>query len=393
MAELGRRWPPVARLTAEERDRLYAETGGNPLLLTWTAGQLGRTTGRCRTVDEAVERLQEANRRERLDAKNDPLDFVFGDLVETFTPAETAVLAALVHFTRPAPLEWLLPLVELSPKAAETALDGLRDRALLIEDDQVATWLLPPLAARFLRRCRPEAVGASGERLAARVYALAVENGYEKHDRFQVLDAAWPRVAAALPVLIAGDNRRLQTVCDALGDFLEFSGRRDDRLSLSIEAEARAEQAKDFNNAGRRAYDAGRSHYLRGQSADVLACANRAAAHWQAARAGARERAIAIHLRGQGHELVKDYPAAINDYREVLDLHRSLSPKSQDVAIGLNALAGALQESGQLDEAEIHYREALAIAETLTERDQPLAAGRGELRCLYRPPGGALALR
>lgn len=59
LTELGQRWEPVARLTTAERDQLYAETGGNPLLLTWTAGQLGRTTGRCRTVAEAVERLQE----------------------------------------------------------------------------------------------------------------------------------------------------------------------------------------------------------------------------------------------------------------------------------------------------------------------------------------------
>ena len=367
LAELGRHWPPVARLTARERDRLYAETGGNPLLLTWTAGQLGRTTGRCRTVAEAVERLQEAHRLERLDAKNDPLDFVFGDLVETFTVDETVVLASLVHFTRPAPLEWLLPLAELSPKAAETALDGLRDRALLVEDDQAATWLLPPLAARFLRRSRPEAVGASGERLADQAYALAVENGYDKHDRFPVLEAAWPQLAAALPALVAGDNSRLQTVCSALRSFLDFSGRWDARLALSTEAEAKAERAEDFANAGWRALDAGSCHTQRGQSAEVLACADRIDAHWQAARVGARERAIALNLRGTGHELAKDYPTAITAYQESLDLLRSISPRSQDVATGLNNLAVALEASGQLDEAETHFREALAIAEALSD--------------------------
>ncbi len=84
---LGEKWPPIARLTAEERHQLYAETGGNPLLLTWTAGQLGRTKGRCHSVEEAVVRLQEAHET------NDPLDFVFGDLLDTFTDDETAVLA------------------------------------------------------------------------------------------------------------------------------------------------------------------------------------------------------------------------------------------------------------------------------------------------------------
>jgi len=363
--ELGRRWEPVARLTQEERDRLYGETGGNPLLLTWVAGQLGRTTGRCRTVADAVERLQEAHRLERMDETNDPLGFVFGDLVDTVTADETAVLAALVHFSRPAPIEWLLPLAGLSRKATETALDGLRDRALLVEDDQAGTWLLPPLAVRFLRRTRPEAVGASGERLAGQAYALAVENGYQNYVRFPTLEAAWPRLAAALPVLIAGDNSRLQTVCAALKGFLEFSGRWDDWISLSTEAEAQAVRAGDFMNAGWRAHDAGYGHSLRGQSAEVLACADRAGAHWQAARAGARERATAIWLRGLGHRLAKDDPAAISAYREALDLWRSLSPKSVEVATGLNDLGRVLRLSGQLDEAEAHFREALAMAKAL----------------------------
>jgi tetratricopeptide (TPR) repeat protein len=360
LAELGRRSEPVARLTRDERDRLYAETGGNPLLLTWAAGQLGRTTGRCRTVAEAVERLKDA------DQQNDPLDFVFGDLVETFTADETAVLAALVHFTQPVPIEWLLPLTKLSPKAAETALDGLRDRALLVEDDNSATWLLPPLTARFLRRARPEAVGASGERLADQAYALALENGHEKYDRFPVLEAAWARIAAALPMLIAGDNGRLQAVCDALGSFLNFSGRWDDWLSLNNEAEVKAERAKDFDKAGWRAFNVGWCHYLRGQSAEVLACADRAAAHWQAACAGARERGIAIRLRGIGNELAGNYPAAITAYRETLELYRSLSSKSVDVSIGLGTLADALLLQGKLDEAETHYCKALAMAKDVS---------------------------
>jgi len=365
LAELGRRWEPVSRLTQDERDRLYAETGGNPLLLTWVAGQLGRTTGRCRTVAEAIERLQEAHRYQKMNEKNDPLDFVFGDLVETFTADETSVLAALVHFTHPAPIEWLVPLAELSLKAAETALDGLRDRALLIEDDQAATWLLPPLAARFLRQTRPEAVGVSGERLADQAYALAVENGYEKYARFPALEAAWPQLAAALPVLIAGDSNRLQTVCDALFKFLYFSGHWDDLLLLSIEAEARAERASDFMSAGWRACHAGFCHVLRGQSAEVLACSDRAAAHWQAARAGANERSEAIRQRGLGHYLANDYPAAITALREALDLQRGLSSKSTGAANVLNDLAKVLRVSGQLAEAEDHYREALSIAKAL----------------------------
>jgi len=369
LTELGMRWAPVARLTGAERDQLYSETGGNPLLLTWVAGQLGRMTGRCRTLTEAVERLQEAHRLQKLDEKNDPLDFIFGDLVETFTVNETEVLASLVHFTQPAPVNWLVPLIGLSRKAAETVLDGLRDRALLVEDDQAATWLLPLLAARFLRGARPEVVGVSGERLANQVYSLTVENGYDRFACFPILETAWPQIAAALPVLISGDNGRLQTVCAALERFFEFSGRWDIWLSLSTEAEPRAESAGDHYNAGWRAYDAGWCHSLRGQSAEVLTCADRATSHWRAAQAGARAQAFAIALRGHGHSLAKNYPAAITAYREALKLHRSLSSKSTDVSLSLASLAVVLHNSGEFDEAETCYRKALAIAKAARKWD------------------------
>ncbi len=340
LEELARRWSAVGRLNTADRARLYAETAGNPLLLTWTAGQLGLARRRCYAVGHAIDRLQEAQRH------NDPLAFIFGDLVDCFTADETAVLAALVHFSEPAPLVWLLPLSTLSPTAARTALDDLRDRSLLLTDDDRGTWLLPALAARYLRRVRPEVVAATGERLAERAYALAQENGYQQHDRFPTLEAAWPEVAAALPVLIGGDNRRLQGFCDAMQRFLDFSGRWDDRLALSLAAESRALAADDHDKAGWRACDAGWCHLLRGNAVGALDRAGRAAAHWQQANAGARARATAIQLRGEGHRLAKDYPAAIAALREALELLRGLLPRSHDVAIGLNSLANVLADNG-----------------------------------------------
>ncbi len=72
-------------------------------------------------------------------------------------------------------------------------------------------------------------------------------------------------------------------------------------------------------------------------------------------------------MRGLGHRLAKDYPAAISAFREALDLDRSLSPKSLDVSIGLSSLAKVLRESGQLDEAETYFREALALDKALPD--------------------------
>ena len=364
LTALGERQPPVARLTAEERERLYNETGGNPLLLTWIAAQLGRSTGRCRTVDDAVARLHDAHHRAH-EPGNDPLAYVFGDLVESFTPDETKALAALAHFTRPAPVAWLLPMTGLGRVAAETALDGLRDRALLVEDESAATWRLPPLAAGYLRRARPEAVGEAGTRLADEVYALAQENGWQQHDRFPVLDAAWPRVEAALPVLLTGDNRRLQAVCAALGIFFDFTGRWDERLALSEAAEARAIAAGDPYKAGWRAFDAGWCHFRRGEDAPLLAAAERAADHWRAAGDPARERALAIRLRALGHQLAGEHNAALAVSEEVLALHRARDPVSDDVAMALNDVGSILHTIGRHDEAEAHYQEALTIARRL----------------------------
>jgi tetratricopeptide (TPR) repeat protein len=160
----------------------------------------------------------------------------------------------------------------------------------------------------------------------------------------------------------------LQLLCAALQFFFEFSGRWDEWLSLESQAEERAVAAKDLWNAGWRAYNAGYVYHLRGQAADVLDCANRAEAHWTAARSGAREKAVAIRLRGLGHRLQKNYPAAIAAYREAVGLWRSISTESQDVAIGLNALAEAERFSGDYSAAERDYREALRIAKKINNR-------------------------
>jgi tetratricopeptide (TPR) repeat protein len=101
----------------------------------------------------------------------------------------------------------------------------------------------------------------------------------------------------------------------------------------------------------------------------VLACADRAETHWREAQAGARERANAIRLRGLGHQLAGDYPAAIAACREAVELWRTLSIESSDVALGLNDLASAERTSGDLDAAERDFREALRIALAVDYRE------------------------
>lgn len=363
IAELAKTNRRLAAATAQEWQTLYEVTGGNPLLLRWTIGQLGRPGSQCRTVSEACAYLQNAP------PGNDPLEYIFGDLLDTFTPSETAVLAALTHFTEPAPVNWIADLANIAERQAQIALEDLTDRALLVGDPAGNAFYLPPLAAKFLRAKRPEAVAQTGDRLANRAYALALENGYKKFDRFPILEAEWPAVAAALP-LVQGDNARLQKLCAALVDFLDFSGRWDAWLSLERQAEEKAVAESDLYNAGWRACRAGWVSYLHGQAAEVLACAARAEDHWKTASSGPREKAMALHLRGIGLELEKNYSAAREAYQQSLDLFRAIDPESDDVAGALNDLAGVEQDCGNYDVAERSYRAALSIAVKRGDRDR-----------------------
>ena len=266
IAELATDRPLLAKAIGEERSHLYEETGGNPLLLRWIAGQLGK--GRCRTVAKALEFLRSAP------ADNDPLEFVFGDLLDTFTESETkATRRAHPANTREVEVKLIAELAGLSKTAAEAALGDLSSRALVVPDEEEENFALVLMVAHFLRKKRPEAIAETGSRLEKRAYALIVENGYQEHGRFPVLDAAWPTVAPALALFLVGPSPRFQVVCDALVEFLNFTGRWDESQSLNEQAEAKAVDAGDYYSAGWLANYVGAIHARRQQAGAVLGCA------------------------------------------------------------------------------------------------------------------------
>lgn len=361
LAELAIHNEELAKTTEAERLQLYTATAGKPLLLRWTAGQIGR--GNCLTITHAISYLRSCPKG------NDPLAYIFGDLVEDFTDAETKALCALTYFTMPAKTEHIASIAEYLAEEMDEALRSLVNRSLVVPTKEQQTFTLVPLVADFLRKHKPEVLADTGNKLEKYVYALAIENGYKKHECFPVLDEAWPAVAAALPALLIGENRKLQNVCDSLVNFFNFTGRWDEWLALSIATEKRAIAAGDMYYAGWRAYHTGWVYKLRGQSAEVIACAERAEQHWQEANVGDREKSIAIRLRGLGHQLAKNYPAAIEAYKQVVDLWRKINPTSVDVATGLNSLAGAEQLSGDYDAAERDYQEALMIAKAVEDKE------------------------
>ena len=127
----------------------------------------------------------------------------------------------------------------------------------------------------------------------------------------------------------------------AISEFLNYSGRWDELLTLTQRAEEKALAAEDLHNAGWRAYQVGYVHSLRGQAAEVLAWAARCAAHWEKdARAWALERAAGIQLRGLGHALEKNYSATIAAFQESLSLRRTIRPESENVVIALKECGG-----------------------------------------------------
>lgn len=361
LAKLAESNPALAKTSVDERLELYCETGGNPLLLRWVAGQIGR--GSCLTLSDGIAYLRSCP------DGNDPLEFIFSDLVRDFTDAETRILCALTYFTLPAKLEHLAELAGYQDTDANPALRGLVNRSLVVPSEEFKTFSLVPLVGDFLRKKKPEVIAETGDRIEGHVFALVVENGFQKYDRFPVLDSNWPTVAAALSHFLAGSHERLVRFCDALEEFLDFTGRWDEWLALTRDTETSAISTRHFWEAGWRAYRAGWIHNLRRQSAEVLACTDRTEAHWREADTGAREQSMIFRLRGLGHHLAKDYPAAIIAFREALKLRRTLGDETEAVAIVLNDLAVAEELSGDLDAAERHYGEALQIARTINDKE------------------------
>jgi tetratricopeptide (TPR) repeat protein len=353
IASIAKRNRHLAKTTEAERIELYEITRGNPLLIEWLAGQLGNPKSKCRTVSDACNFMENAPK------DNDPLEFVFRDLLDTFTRHETAVLAALTYFTEPAQLKWIAKIAKITKNQADTALADLADRSVMVVENGL--YLLPPLTAVFLRHTRPEAVIQTGDRLTNYVYALVHEKeAREDYARFPKLEAEWPNILAALPQFLQGDLGRLKDICYSLGTFLGANGHWDERLGLSLEAEKLAIVANDFVGAGWQAYSAGVVYFRRGQAAELKDCAKRVDKYW--ATADAREKAYGMRLHGWLHRLERKYPEAIVAYEKALALVRVGSKERLDVVFMLNSLGHARRDNSDYAGAERDYKEALEIA-------------------------------
>jgi len=306
---------------------------------------LGRN--RCKNVDDVLSFLNESP------AGDKALEFIFGDLLNAFTPDEVRLLAALTHFSKPVGSEYIRQIARIPAIRTEKGLEALALRAIIMKDSSFKGFTLMPLIGGFFSRKRRKLILGAGDRLADLTYNLVLENSSLKEENFECLRDAWTLIEAGLSVLVRGQNERLQKICDALDEFLNQTARWDEQLALCANAEKKAVEVGDFKNAGMRAYRIGWIHNLRGQGGEVLVAADRAAEHWGKTQSGAWTRALTDYLRGIGFRLEQEYPAALEAFSQALAFYRDPAD--------IGGLTGALNEIGEVQRLMKNYQIAKGI--------------------------------
>jgi hypothetical protein len=106
--------PLLKKASRDHRTSLYEETGGNPLLIRWVVGQLGRRN--CPTVTKSIDYLKSAP------PENSPLEFILGDLVQDLSQSERKAIMGLSGL--PGAVD-----VRTLAQASQTLIDGCHYRS------------------------------------------------------------------------------------------------------------------------------------------------------------------------------------------------------------------------------------------------------------------------
>jgi Domain of unknown function (DUF4062)/NB-ARC domain/MalT-like TPR region len=370
ISELAKNNELLRGASSDEKQLLNLYTGGNPLLIKWIVGQLGREGSNLRTITQAIEFIKRVPRDKEKSEENNPLQYIFGDLIETLSSPEKIVLAAITHIglVTSDSFKWISQMSEddddaqLPKGSIENMLDELSNRSILISNKKYTEYYLPEVTAGFIRSKMPHEVSLAGHRLAKYVIRIAKECDDHK-DYSELKNKEWPAILSALPYFLKGENDDFQTLCRRLEGFLKSSGRWEELLWIYQNAEKKAENCGDYYSAGWRAYNVGLIYSYRGQSKEVLDSANRAKNYWEKLDPSkiTKEFPLISYLYGIGHKLESNYAVAIKSFKEsARRLKESMAEDSQ-IADVLNALAEAQMEYGDLPEAEENLNEALLI--------------------------------
>ena len=367
--------PKPVEISDTEKSELYYSTSGNPLAIKWVIAQIGRRGSKLETISDAI------NFMKRAPEDNDPLEYIFGDLLSTLYPKEKSVLAAMTHLSYSPKVEWIAHMTEFNERTIELVWEELANRLLIIRNKNTKEYYLPSLTNQFIRNSLPKDVQTAEKNLAQYAFRIAMEFGGRRNFHgVIVLAEEWPAISASLPYFIRNDNNKLQILCEALDYFLRFSGLWDEWLWLNQQSELVALANEDYDNAGMRAYKVGLIHGYRGEGAEVLRYAKRAENNWKEAYLTAEsygvEKPFVNYLRGIGYKLEKDFSKAVDAINSSLSIWKTLAPEGIEVARALNTLGEIQVEMGEIanssqyySDAEKNISEALRIAERTDDKE------------------------
>lgn len=382
MTEKGRSHPRLAQeLNATKPEiltALYEASGGNPLALDWTLGQVA---DKGYSISVALERLRNA-------AKSPDLyGFLFADAAQTLSGNDRTVLCALVVFLTPAKTSALADATDLAITEIQVSLERLVTLSL-VNDLDGERFGLHPLTRTYILAAvdGTDTVGTaplSGIRFDsaaqrkvlrywvdfAQKYGGEHKDAYKTHDK---LEAEWQNLEGVATTLreMAGipdvlkDPQAAQMLIDledALSKFLFFRGYWDEHLRLSEWLYQAGKALGQWSDAGRGVYHIAWIYYYRGEAEQAANWVDQMAEAME--RGGSRrDKANVIRLQGKIAEQSQDWAEAEHLYQETLAIYRELKDERWE-ASALNNLGEVARSQGNNDRAESYYKQALMIAE------------------------------
>ncbi|MEH2080361.1 MAG: tetratricopeptide repeat protein [Nostoc sp.] len=357
---------------------LYEASGGNPLALDWTLGQVAH---KGYSISDALERLRNA-------AKSPDLyGFLFANAAETLSENDRTVLSALAVFLTPAKTAALADATDLVITEIQVSLERLVTLSLVNDLDGERFGLHPltrtyiwavmggtdtvvtaPLSGiRFDSAAQPKVLHYWVD--FAQKYGGNDKDAYKIHDK---LEAEWQNLEGVATTLreMAGipdalkERQAAQMLIDletALNNFLFFRGYWDEAVRLGEWGYQAGKALGQWSDAGWGAYHVAWIYHNRAKTDRATSWAAEMAEAME--RGGSRrDKAFAIRLQGIIAHQRKDWVEAERLSQEALAIYRKLGDEEWE-ANALNDLGTVAQSQGHYDRAESYFKEALAIEE------------------------------
>lgn len=392
ISELAKRNPRLQDISDKEKGELYQVANGNPLMIRWIVGQVGRDGSSIKTVSEAIYFIRQAP------DGNDPLEYVFGDLLASSNLSEKNVLALMTYLNHAPKAEWISKITGHKEYEIELIWNNLVSRSILSLNKSNKEYFLPDLTKQFIQKKLHNEINVIEEKLAKYAFRMALEfGGLKNHNGLIKLEESWPVISKSFPYFLKHDDNDLQILCDALDMFLKYSGLRDEWLWLNQQAEVTAQGNYDFDSAGDRAYKVGLIYSYLEMPNEVLQYATRTEKYWQeikTTKLSLKGKTLVSHLRGISYKLSGNYPKAAEFISEALGSWNKTDTDGMKIrAVLLNTLGEIQVKEGELGnakekfgDAEKNFEEAILIA-SQSEQKEEIAIYKGNLADLTLKKG------